>query len=84
LDLNLFKSIIVNSNDKVVKPIVLNEILMLIVNSLTTVGQVVKADSKSITLKLKRPILEYKNDKVVIFRQMEMKKWKIIGFGKIK
>jgi translation initiation factor 2 subunit 3 len=80
---NLFDEIIVNNKNVSVKPLIPNEPLMLIVNSFTTAGIVMKTNLKEATMKLKRPVMVFPDDKLVIFRQIEKKKWKIIGYGNI-
>jgi len=67
-----------------IKPIILNEILMLIVNGLKTVGVVTKTNKKETTLKLKKPVIAFNNDKAALFRRFSGNKWHIIGHGIIK
>ncbi|MCA9495872.1 MAG: translation initiation factor IF-2 subunit gamma [Nanoarchaeota archaeon] len=83
-DINLFEKVITSSGEFEVKPLIPNEPLMLIVNSLTTVGVVSKVNPKQASVNLKRPVMGFENDRVVIFRRFEGNKWRIIGFGKIR
>lgn len=80
-DINLFNEVITSSGSQTVKPIIQTEPLMLIVNSLTTVGVVLKVNPKQATVKLKRPVMVFEGDRVVIFRRFEGNKWRISGYG---
>jgi translation initiation factor 2 subunit 3 len=79
--LKLFDKITTSSGDIDVKPIVPGEPLMLIVNSMTTVGVTSKINPKECEVKLKRPVMAFKEDRVVIFRRFEGNKWRISGYG---
>ena len=57
---------------------------MLIVNSLTTVGVVIKANPKEVTVALKRPVMAFEGDRAVIFRRFDNSKWRIVGHGLIR
>jgi translation initiation factor 2 subunit 3 len=83
-ELHLFDKIVTSDGEVPVKPIIPNEPLMLIVNSLTTVGIPYKVNSKEVKAKLKRPVMCFKDDRVVIFRRIHGNKWKISGYGIIK
>ena len=83
-ELHMFDKITTSSGEHPVKPIILGEPLMLIVNSMTTVGVTIKVNPKEASVKLKRPIMAFGNDRVVIFRRFEGNKWKIMGYGIIK
>ena len=76
---NLFDEINLNNEKVKVKPILKGEVLMLIINSFTTIGQVTKCEGKEFSMDLRRPIAKTSNERGVIFRQYENKKWKIIG-----
>lgn len=82
--IHLLDKIVTSNNTYDVKDIILNEPLMLIVNSLTTVGMVSKVNPKEATVSLKRPVMAFENDRVVIFRRFEGNKWRIIGYGIVK
>ena len=82
--LHLLSSIITSTQTIEVKPLVLSEHLMLIVNSFTTVGSVLKANMKQAEVKLLRPVMAFKQDRAVIFRKFGGDKWRIIGFGVIE
>lgn len=81
---HLFDKIITSAGEFEVKPIVPGEPLMLIVNSLTTVGATLKVNPKETTVKLKKPVMAFPGDRVVIFRRFEGNKWKIMGYGIIR
>lgn len=83
-EIHLFEKVITSTEEYEVKPIILTESLMLIVNSMTTVGTVIKANPKEATVKLKRSVMAFNGDRAVIFRRFEGNKWRIIGYGLIK
>lgn len=83
-DLHMFDKITTSTGEHEVKPIVPGEPLMLIVNSLTTVGATLKVNPRDATVKLKRPVMAFNDDRVVVFRRFEGNKWKIMGYGIIK
>ena len=83
-DINLFDKIITSTKEFEVKPIIPNEPLMLIVNSMTTVGIPFKVNPREASVKLKRPVMAFNGDRVVIFKRFEGNKWRISGFGVIK
>jgi len=78
---HLFKKVITSKKEYDVKDLILNEPLMLIVNSLTTVGIVTKTNPKQTTVKIKKPVMAFNGDRAVIFRRFEGNKWRIIGHG---
>lgn len=82
--INLLDKILTSGGEIEVKPIILGEPLMMIVNSLATVGSVSKANPKEASIKLKRPVMAFEDDRAVIFRRFDGNKWRIIGFGSIK
>ena len=83
-DINLFDKIVTSNGDLEVKPIIQTEPLMIIVNSLTTVGVVTKVNPKEATVKLKRPVMAFSSDRAVLFRRFDGNKWRIMGYGLIK
>ena len=82
---HLFDEVITSNKTYDVKPIYQSEPLMMIINSLTTIGIVssTKGNSK-VTVRLKKPVMGFEDDRIVIFRQVEPKKWKIVGYGLVK
>jgi len=83
-EINLFDKVVTSSEEYEVKPIILTEPLMLIVNSMTTVGVITKANPKEATIRIKRSVMAFSGDRAVLFRRFEGNKWRIIGYGKIK
>lgn len=81
---HLFPKVITSNQEYEVKPFVPGEALMLIVNSLTTVGAVTKTNPQETTVSLRKPVMAFEGDRVVIFRRFEGNKWRIIGNGIIK
>ncbi len=81
---HLFEKVITSTKDYDVKSFIPNEPLMLIVNSLTTVGVVQKTNPGETTVVLRKPVMAFESDRVVIFRRFEGNKWRIIGHGIIK
>ena len=79
----LLKSIITSTRTLKVKPLVPSENLMLIVNSFTTIGIVQKVNLQQAKVRLLRPTITFKNDRVIIFRRFKGNKWRIIGHGQI-
>lgn len=81
---NLFKEAIGTEQSQKVEAIKTKEMLMLNVNTTTTVGVVEKLDNKTqeIELLLNIPIIALKGDNVGIARNIE-NHWRLIGFGKI-
>jgi translation initiation factor 2 gamma subunit (eIF-2gamma) len=57
---------------------------MLIVNSMTTVGVPLKVNPREALVKLKRPVMAFDGDRVVVFRRFEGNKWRISGYGIVK
>jgi len=80
----LFDKVITSKEELKVKDFVPNEPLMLIVNSLTTVGVVHRTNSKETSVTLKRPVMAFSGDRVVIFKRFEGNKWRIVGHGLIE
>jgi translation initiation factor 2 subunit 3 len=81
---NFFDKVITATKEYAVKELIPNEPLMLIVNSLTTVGAVSKTNPRETQVALRRPVMAFEGDRVAIFRRFEGNKWRIIGHGIIK
>ncbi|MFX1343052.1 MAG: translation initiation factor IF-2 subunit gamma, partial [Promethearchaeota archaeon] len=61
----------------------LNEILMLIVGSSATVGEITKLAGKNkTTFTLRKPVAIIPGQRVAISRQIEMR-WRLIGWGTV-
>jgi translation initiation factor 2 subunit 3 len=81
---SLLEKVVSSQGEFDVKSLMPNEPLMLIVNSLATVGLVSKVNPQEVSVKLKRPVMAFSEDRLVIFRRFEGNKWRIIGFGIVK
>lgn len=82
---NLFEKVITSTKQFDVKPMYQSEPLMLIINSSTTVGVVsATKGTTQVSVNLKKPVMAFGGDRVVIFRQVEPKKWRIIGYGVVR
>jgi translation initiation factor 2 subunit 3 len=77
----LFDKVITSTAELEVKPLYSSEPLMIIVNSMTTVGVLIKKKGEISTIKLKKPVMGFPGDRAVLFRRFEGNKWRIIGVG---
>ena len=77
----LFEKVVTSTDELDVKPLYSTEPLMIIVNSMTTVGVVTQNKGKTTTIKLKKPVMGFPGDRAVLFRRFEGNKWRIIGVG---
>lgn len=84
LEVHLFKTVMMSEGEVPVKEIILHEPLMLMVGALATVGVTSKANPKEITVNLKKPVMAFKGERVILFKKFEGNKWKIAGFGVVK
>jgi translation initiation factor 2 subunit 3 len=82
MKVNLFNEILGIEENSKVEPIKPNEMLMLSVNTTTTVGTVAKIKSGLIEMNLKIPIIPLKDDSIGIARNVNGH-WRLIGFGEI-
>jgi len=80
----LFNEVLGTEQKQKVEPIKTKEILMLNVNTTTSVGEVEKINPKTneIELSLKIPVVGLKGDNVGIARNLN-NHWRLIGFGEI-
>mgnify|MGYP001581264610 CR=1 FL=1 len=80
----LFKEVLGEAEHKLVEPIKTKEMLMLNINTTTTVGIVEKIDAKGkeIELNLNIPVVALKGDNVGIARNINSH-WRLIGWGEI-
>lgn len=81
---NLFKEVLGTEFSQKVEPLKTKEMLMLNVNTTTTVGIIEKIDNKTgeIDLQLNIPIIALKGDNAGIARNVN-NHWRLIGFGEI-
>jgi translation initiation factor 2 subunit 3 len=73
-----------NQNQSTIKPLVLSEMIMLSINTTTTVGKITKISEKDneVEFSLKIPVVPIKGDSVGIARNIH-NHWRLIGFGEI-
>jgi len=79
---HLLKRVVGTKKELEVEPIKMGEVLMLNVNSSTTVGVVTSMKKDIIHLKLKIPVCANKTDRVIISRRVEFR-FRLIGYGEI-
>ena len=83
LRINLFKEIVGTKEKEIkIEPPKVNEILMLSVNTATTIGTITKVKDNEIELALKIPVIAFQNDRVGIARNYKGH-WRLIGWGEI-
>jgi len=84
IKVNLFKEAIGTEQSQKVEAIKTKEILMLNINTTTSVGVVEKLDNKAqeIEILLNIPVIALKGDNVGVARNID-NHWRLIGFGKI-
>ncbi|MFH0711882.1 MAG: translation initiation factor IF-2 subunit gamma [archaeon] len=81
----LFKEIFGTGKHEPVQPLKFNEMLMLSLNTSTTVGQITKITNEqqtNMTLSLKIPVVPLKGESIGIARNIN-NHWRLIGFGEI-
>ena len=78
----LFSSLVGGEKEVKIEELKLSEMIMLSVNTTTTVGQIKKIDKKNIDLSLRIPVVPIKGDSVGIARNIRGH-WRLIGFGEI-
>lgn len=83
LETHLLERVVGLKDDIAVKPIKLNEILMLNVNSAATVGFVTELKKDSIICSLKIPVCAEQGSRVSISRKIGTR-WRLVGYGIIK
>jgi len=79
---NLFKEVFGTGKHEPVQPIKPSEILMLSINTTTTVGTVKTIKSNQAELTLKIPVVPLKGESIGIARNINSH-WRLIGFGEI-
>jgi len=78
----LFEEVFGTGKHEAVQGIKPNEMLMLSLNTSTTVGQIVKTGKDQIDLTLKIPVVPLKGESIGIARNLNGH-WRLIGFGEI-
>lgn len=79
---NLFDEILGEKINSKIEELKLGELIMLSVNTTTTVGKIDKINKDIINLSLKIPIVPIKKDSVGLARNIN-NHWRLIGFGEI-
>lgn len=79
----LFKEVIGFEKKQVTENLKINELLMLSINTSTTVGQIIKIKDNILEIKLKIPIVPIKKTSIGIARNFN-NHWRLIGFGEIE
>ena len=82
LKTNLFKEVIGVAKEQAVENIKMGELLLLSVNTTTTVGTTTRVKGDEIELSLKIPLMLIKNSKAGIARNLEGH-WRLIGWGEV-
>ncbi len=82
LKTELFKKVFGTGKEDPVEPIKNKEMLMLSVNTTTTVGTVQKINKSEVELSLNLPVVPIKGDNVGIARNINQH-WRLIGYGEV-
>lgn len=82
LETTLFEEVLGNEGHEKIENFKVNELLMLSVNSSTTVGNIKKIKDKNIEVSIRIPIVPLENESIGIARNFNGH-WRLIGFGKI-
>ncbi len=79
----LFEDVMGTEQRQKVEPLKIKEVLMLSVNTTTTIGIIEKISKEEIDISLNIPIVAIKGDNVGIARNIN-NHWRLIGFGEVK
>jgi len=79
---NLFKELVGEEKQIKIEDLKLSEMVMLSINTTTTVGTIKKINKNEIELSLKIPVVPIKGDSVGLARNIHGH-WRLIGFGEI-
>lgn len=82
LKINLFKEVLGTEDKSEVSQIKTKEMLMLNINTTTTIGMVERIKDNEIELSLNIPIIAIKGDNVGIARNIK-NHWRLIGYGEV-
>jgi translation initiation factor 2 subunit 3 len=82
LKYNLFKEVLGEEKHSKIEDLKLGELIMLSINTSTTVGKIEKIKNNEITLSLKIPVIPIKGDSIGLARNIH-NHWRLIGFGEI-
>ena len=78
----LFKELVGEEETTKIEDLKLSEMIMLSINTTTTVGRILKIKNNEIELSLKIPIVPIKGDSVGLARNIH-NHWRLIGYGEI-
>jgi len=78
----LFKELVGEEKAVKIEDLKLSEMIMLSINTTTTVGKITKIKNNEIEISLKIPVVPIKGDSVGIARNIHQH-WRLIGFGEI-
>lgn len=79
---NLFDEVFGTGKHEKVEGLKMNELLMLSINTSTSVGQVKKVGKDEVSLSLKIPIVPLKGESIGLARNLNGH-WRLVGFGEI-
>ena len=82
LKYDLFKELVGEEKTAEIEDLKPSEMIMLSINTTTTVGKITKIKNNEIELSLKIPVIPIKGDSVGIARNIHSH-WRLIGFGEI-
>jgi len=82
LKYTLFPEVLGEEKATKIQDLKLNELIMLSINTTTTVGQIKKIKGNEIELSLKIPVVPIKGDSIGLARNIHSH-WRLIGFGEI-
>lgn len=80
MNIQLLERVVGTSESEVIGPIIPKEPLMLNIGTATTVGVVVKANPRSVSVNLKRPVCAAVDSRIAISRRIGSR-WRLIGVG---
>ncbi|MCW1298469.1 MAG: translation initiation factor IF-2 subunit gamma [Candidatus Parvarchaeota archaeon] len=83
LEVHLLKRVVGTKEELEIKPLSINEILMINAWTAKTVGTITKIKGEEIELVLKIPVCIFPGEKVVISRRIE-NHWRLVGYGIVK
>jgi translation initiation factor 2 subunit 3 len=78
----LMQRVVGMENQKEVENLKLNEPMMLVVGTASTVGVITRLHGEEIELSLKRPVVAEKGQRIAIGRRVE-NKWRLIGYAEV-
>jgi translation initiation factor 2 subunit 3 len=82
LKIELFKEVLGTEKKQIVEPLKINEILLLSINTTTSIGSISKVKDDELELLLRIPVVALKGTKIGIARNFQGH-WRLIGHGEI-